>query len=103
MDMDLPENVRLGIIELAIKYKLDRVILFGSRARGDNKPRSDIDLAVKGGNIAAFAADVDEEIPTLLMFDVVDLDKPVQPELLAEIAKDGIELYRGEYDAAHSL
>lgn len=103
MDMDLPEKVRQGIIELAIRYELDKVILFGSRARGDNKPRSDIDLAVKGGNIAAFAADVDEEIPTLLMFDVVDLDKPVQPELLAEIAKDGIELYRGEYDAAHSL
>ena len=95
MDMDLPEKVRLGIIELAIKCKLDRVILFGSRARWDNKPRSDIDLVVKGGNIAAFAADVDEELPTLLMFDVVDLDRSVQPELLTEIAKDGIELYRG--------
>ena len=101
MEMDLPDKVRLGIVELAVRHKLDRVILFGSRARGDNKPRSDIDLAVKGGNIAAFAADVDEEIPTLLMFDVVDLDRPVQAELMAEIEKDGIELYSWEYDATH--
>lgn len=91
--MDLSQKIRQGIIELAIRYELDKVILFGSRARGDNKPRSDIDLAVSGGNIAAFAADVDEELPTLLMFDVVNLDRPVQPELLAEIEKDGIELY----------
>lgn len=91
--MDLSPKIRQGIIELAIRYELNKVILFGSRARGDNKLRSDIDLAVKGGNIAAFAADVDEDLPTLLMFDVVDLDRPVQPELLAEIEKDGIELY----------
>lgn len=38
------------------------VILFGSRARGDYGRCSDIDLAVRGGNTAGFALDVDEEI-----------------------------------------
>ncbi len=92
--MDLPEKVRLGIVDLAKKYDIDEVILFGSRARGDNRPRSDVDLAVRGGNITCFSLDVDEEIPTLLMFDVVNLDSAVQPELLEEIARDGVTLYR---------
>ncbi len=25
---------------------IEKIVLFGSRARGDNKPRSDIDLAI---------------------------------------------------------
>ena len=92
--MDLPEKVRLGIVDLAKKYDIDEVILFGSRARGDNKPRSDVDLAVRGGNTTCFSLDVDEEIPTLLMFDVVNLDWAVQPEMLEKIARDGVVLYR---------
>lgn len=34
---------------------------FGSRARGDFKRTSDIDLAVSGGDFCRFALDVDEE------------------------------------------
>ena len=46
----------------ARKYNIDKVILFGSRARGDYKRTSDIDLAVVGGDFARFALDVDEEL-----------------------------------------
>jgi len=80
-------------VALAKKYGLQQVVLFGSRARGDNKERSDIDLAVRGGDVVRFTLDVEDEIPTLLMFDVVDLDRPVQAELLASIRRDGIALY----------
>lgn len=91
--MDLPQNIINSISDLACRCNLDKVILFGSRARGDNRERSDIDLAIQGGDTVAFAAGVDEDIPTLLMFDVVDLDKPVQKELLDEIRKDGVVIY----------
>ncbi|WP_287056306.1 nucleotidyltransferase domain-containing protein, partial [Megasphaera sp.] len=64
-----------------------------SRARGDNWERSDIDLAVYGGDVTRFSLDVDEVIPTLLMFDVVDLDEPVQPELRAAIQREGVVIY----------
>ena len=37
------------------------IILFGTRARGDFKRTSDIDLAVSGGDFCRFALDVDEE------------------------------------------
>ena len=41
---------------------------------------------------AGFALDI-EETSTLLCFDVVDLDKPVQKELRQAIADEGIVLY----------
>ncbi len=81
------------IRDLAEKYEVKKVILFGSRARGDYKRVSDIDLAVTGGNIAAFSLDVDEETSTLLKYDIVNLDASVQQELLDSIQKEGIILY----------
>ena len=81
------------IRDLAEKYEVKKVILFGSRARGDYKRVSDIDLAVTGGNIAAFSLDVDEQTSTLLKYDIVNLDASVQQELLDSIQKEGIILY----------
>lgn len=78
---------------IAVDCDVDKVILFGSRARGDFKERSDIDLAVSGGNCDKFAISVDEETSTLLEYDVVNLDKAVQKELLDSIEEEGIILY----------
>lgn len=50
------------------------MILFGSRAVGDYGRASDIDLAVRGGDICRFALDVEEETSTPLRYDMVDLD-----------------------------
>lgn len=81
------------IINLAKKYDIQKIILFGSRARGDFKPKSDIDLAVSGKNFTNFTLDVDEKTSTLLSFDIVNLDETVQNKLLEEINKDGVLLY----------
>lgn len=81
------------ICGLAEKYGIGKVILFGSRARGDFRKTSDIDLAVSGGNISAFALAVDEETYTLLKYDVVNLDGSVQAELRDVIEKEGKLLY----------
>ena len=48
---------------------------------------------MSGGDIAAFALDVEEEIPTLLKFDVVNLDMSVQKELLDSIYREGKVIY----------
>lgn len=81
------------ICEIAKKNAVQKVILFGSRARGDYKERSDIDLAVSGGNVSAFSVDVDEETSTLLKYDIVNLDGSVQKELLQSIKEEGIIIY----------
>ena len=93
--MNLPEKVKDKIIELARKCGVKKVILFGSRARGDNWERSDIDLAISGGDRVRYTLDVDESdiVPTLLMFDVVDLDESCNEDLLESIKRDGVVLY----------
>ena len=89
----LKDDLLKAIVQLAEQHELRQLILFGSRARGDYKERSDIDLAAEGGNITAFALDVDEKTPTLLIFDVVDLSMPIQVELRQNITRDGKVLY----------
>ncbi len=91
--LGISEKVEQEIVELAIKYKIRKVLVFGSRARGDYKRTSDIDLAVEGGNVAAFTVDVEELTSTLLEYDVVNLDGMVQKELLESIEKEGIIVY----------
>ena len=63
------------IRSIAEQYDLCSVILFGSRARGDFKERSDIDLAVSGGNTSAFALAVDEETDTPVSYTNLDVYK----------------------------
>ena len=87
------EQVIKEIIDFAKKYDVEKVLLFGSRARGDFKRTSDIDLAVSGGDFDRFVLDVDEETTTLLMFDIVDLDREMQSELRESIEKEGVILY----------
>ena len=77
----------------AKKHGIQKVILFGSRARGTFRRDSDIDLAVSGGNADLFRLSVEEETDTLLTYDVVNLDHIVSTELLDVIRKEGIVLY----------
>lgn len=92
MDTGIRPEVIREINELAKKHDLNKIILFGSRARGDYRRTSDIDLAISGGNTAAFTIDI-EETSTLLAYDVVDLDKPVEEQLLESIRREGKEIY----------
>ena len=81
------------IIALAQKHSIEKVVLFGSRARGDYHRASDIDLAVSGGNVIEFSLDVEEVTSTLLTFDVVDLNKSLQTEFRESIEREGKILY----------
>ncbi len=92
-DTGIRPLVILEIQDLAKKYGISKVILFGSRARGDFRRTSDIDLAATGGDFDRFALDVQEETSTLLFFDIVNLDREVQPELLDSIRTEGRVLY----------
>ena len=95
-------GIRPEVIEeirnLAQKYDIEKVILFGSRARGDFRRTSDIDIAVTGGDFARFALDVDEETSTLLEYDIVNLDRDMQDELRESIEKEGRDFCMRKYE-----
>ncbi len=80
---------------------VESVILFGSRARGDHRERSDIDLAVvcPDASIQDWfrMTDVIDEAPTLLKVDLVRFEK-MQEAFQEEINLDGIVLYEREKD-----
>lgn len=87
------DKVVKQIKDLAKKHQISKVVLFGSRSRGDYKKCSDIDLALEGGNVAGFSLDVEEETDTLLFFDIVNLNGPIQKELLESIKSEGKIIY----------
>lgn len=93
MKYNLSDRVLQDIRKYAELYGIKKVVLFGSRARGTHSERSDIDIAVSGGNTAEFSLEIDEKAHTLLMFDVVDFDGYVSEELQKEIGRDGIVIY----------
>lgn len=80
---------------LAARYGAQRLVLFGSRARGDFRYNSDLDLAVYGmpeANRSAFWLDA-EELPTLLKLDIVHMEPGMDAKFIANIERDGVNLY----------
>jgi predicted nucleotidyltransferase len=70
-----------------------KIIIYGSRARGDYKPTSDIDIAVECDEGKSLIRNViDDEIRTLLKVDIVDIGG-VSEELQSEIEEEGIVIY----------
>nr|WP_296051132.1 nucleotidyltransferase domain-containing protein [uncultured Blautia sp.] len=92
-DIGINPKVIREIRDIAEQYGIRKVLLFGSRARGDFKRTSDIDIAVTGGDFERFALDVNEETSTLLEYDIVNLDREMQDELRESIEKEGVVLY----------
>ena len=92
------QNLYTQLAALARQYGAQRLVLFGSRARGDNRYNSDIDLAVYGmpqENQGSFWMDC-EDLPTLLKFDIVHIHEGMNPAFLQNIEKDGVTLYAAE-------
>lgn len=77
---------------------IERVVLFGSRAKGGHRAGSDIDLALSGASLTLDdLLAIDREIDDLLLpykVDLVLVHRIDRPELLAHIGRVGIELYR---------
>ncbi len=93
---NLNDKIIKEIKSISEKYPIQKIILFGSRARGDNKPTSDIDIAVdvlpgfKSEGI--FASEI-EDLDTLLKFDIVFLHEIRNKNLITNIDEEGIIIY----------
>ena len=92
-EYNLPQRVLEDITVFAQKYNVDKIILFGSRAKGTHRERSDIDIAVSGGDFDGFYWDIEENAWTLLMFDIINFSERISEELRQEIEKYGVTIY----------
>jgi uncharacterized protein len=76
--------------------EIDKIWLFGSRARHDETERSDIDLAILCPKLALSqwykVVEVIEDLPTLLVFDVIRYEE-VSSELQQRIQEEGMIIY----------
>ena len=84
-------NKIMEVIKNNEKYKF---ILFGSRARGDYKKTSDIDIAIKENVPREEQYKIMNEIDLLdiiYKIDLVFIDEKTNPELLKSIRRDGVE------------
>ena len=68
------------------------VLLYGSRAKGTARPRSDIDIAVEGAERFDEMKRQIEDIPTLFSIDFVNLDSCKNETLKSEVRTHGIKL-----------
>lgn len=77
---------------LCEKYHASTVILFGSRAKGTARERSDFDIAVSGVEQFDSLEEELEELPTLYKIDLVNLDTCENRLLLEDIRQYGREI-----------
>lgn len=95
--MVLDDKSRTILEELCKKHGVKKLILFGSRARGDCRERSDIDIAVEGISTASEYLDLVDDIDDsdiIYLVDVINLDSmTVSVSIVEEIEKEGVVLY----------
>lgn len=82
-----------------------RVILFGSRAREDARPRSDIDLAIDAPadsiRLWERVMEIVDSLETLLPVDIVFLEQ-APPGLAKRIRAEGVVLYDRSADRSEN-
>ena len=92
------DEIKSYIIPVVEKYPVERVILFGSYARGDASATSDVDLVVESGgkmkNSRIFALGGDLLVALPVRVDVYDiLEIKESSPLYSSIREDGITIY----------
>ncbi len=95
---DLPANTIDIIIQTAGQYpEIEKVAVFGSRAMGNAKPGSDIDLVIYGDKISQhivtqFHMHLNEETNIPNLIDVIHYEAISTTELKCHIDDYGIKL-----------
>lgn len=88
----LPEEIYNKIKEIVKKYNNYEFKIFGSRARGDYKKNSDIDIAISNCLKDKEKFDIKNEFDLLeipYMIDLIFVEDITKKELLDSIERDG--------------
>lgn len=96
MTFGIDDGLIRSIREIGRNYAIEQIVLFGSRARGDHKPVSDIDLAVfllpECNCTGRLTSDI-EDLNTLFKIDTIFINENTDPQLMENIKKEGVLLY----------
>lgn len=94
MKLGLSEKHFQLIVETLKQANIDRAMVFGSRAKGNWRENSDIDIAVFGAsvNVGSLVAQLDE-LPMPYKFDIVNYNNINSCALREHIDRVGIEIY----------
>lgn len=93
-----------GVRSILMSHRHDfaRAVVFGSRARGDHRRGSDLDLAILGAapHLATtlFTEFIDSDLP--IAVDVVDFDRIANDVLRAQIVGQGVPFPLDEASSA---
>lgn len=92
------DKILTMLAEELVKYSsIEKAVLFGSRARGDNDERSDYDIAVFGELSHADKAKLrmltDDGLPTLHKIDLVFVNEIANVALMDNIQREGVRFY----------
>ncbi|WP_243444931.1 nucleotidyltransferase domain-containing protein [Romboutsia maritimum] len=93
--MNLDITIINAIIKICERHEnIEKVMIFGSRARGDNDSKSDIDLAVYSEqSLTEFIEDVELNTETLLEYDFSHMNTVKDSFFIEQVKKDGIVIY----------
>lgn len=83
------EEVITEVAKLCRSYNADKIILYGSRAKGTYREHSDIDIAVSGVGDFDGLAEAVWELPTLYSVDLLNMDTCRNELLLEDIRQYG--------------
>ena len=97
MNTGLNEKTLNLIKSVFVNYdQIEKVYIFGSRAKGNYRPNSDIDLAISG-EVDSFLAEKIalnlEELPLPYKFDVQSYEGIKKQELKEHINRVGVVIY----------
>ncbi|MDN5323646.1 MAG: uncharacterized protein PWQ67_2100 [Clostridia bacterium] len=100
MNFGLSESDLDYIIKAIRKFpEIEKAVIFGSRAKGNYKPGSDVDIAIYGENItmntlSALHAMLEDYGPLPYYFDVVDYTHLGHKDLKEHIDRVGKTIFR---------
>lgn len=94
----LKDSIIIKIKDVLSKYdEIEKAFIFGSRARGDYKKTSDIDIAIFSHNMTSSKLNLlrndFDDLDIIYTVDVVDFNKLSKEELKNNIINDGIVIY----------
>ncbi|WP_294186688.1 nucleotidyltransferase domain-containing protein [uncultured Clostridium sp.] len=99
--------MEFGFKEFDLKYikekisgfdEIERAVIFGSRAKGNYKPGSDVDIAIMGENISFDTVSrlhslLEDQGPLPYLFDIIDYTHLNHDELKSHIDRVGKIIY----------